>query len=666
MKQAFATSITVCALIAAGQAQSIMQSGTTRAPSASRQWNGPSTWYVDVNATPPGAGSQASPYASIQYALARPTTIDGDRVLVLPGTYLENVDFLGKDVRVVSTNGAAATIVDASGVGTAVTFATGEGAGAVLDGFTLRNGRGTGSEPDIVGGGVRCVGASPTLRNLIVRENKALRGSGLYFESSAAHVEACTIEENTALSACCGCACNDTDCCGPWSFGIGVFAACDADVLFEGCSIRSNRVTMASVSGGGGVFGGGTYVQCTIEGNTAFAGAGVHGGLCNPELIDCTIRDNWTASVTLDASAGGGVFGPATLSGCTISGNTARFNGGGVWEATLTGCTIFGNTVGFPPLTSTAGNGGGAAASVLVDCDVYDNVALGAHPTFVPGKGGGIGGGTATRCRIWNNTADLGGGTSNTNLERCTVYGNSATAGGGVGLVFGSAVNVRNTILYGNSTPEVAIVSGTANVTYSNVQGGYSGTGNIATHPQFVSAATGDFHLLPSSPCIDAGDPTTFDPDGSRADMGALPFGASLAAASNGDGESGPCTPAATVLGTPSFSGADDLRVTCSGVSEASIGVLMWWLPSEAVPFAQHDERARVRRVRVTPQHVVAATGVSRCPGQLEFKFSHEYLTTHGVRPFETISARWYVRSGLRSSAADVVTSNEVSFVVLP
>ena len=51
-------------------------------------------------------------------------------------------------------------------------------------------------------------------------------------------------------------------------------------------------------------------------------------------------------------------------------------------------------------------------------------------------------------------------------------------------------------------------------VTYSDVMGGWSGTGNIDADPLFVDPLNGDFHLghfatgqASDSPCIDAGDP---------------------------------------------------------------------------------------------------------------------------------------------------------------
>ena len=67
---------------------------------------------------------------------------------------------------------------------------------------------------------------------------------------------------------------------------------------------------------------------------------------------------------------------------------------------------------------------------------------------------------------------------------------------------------------------------------YGNVPEDYEGTdltgvnGNIAADPSVVSydplvlPTTWDLHLAAGSPAIDAGNPATFDPDGSVADMG--------------------------------------------------------------------------------------------------------------------------------------------------
>ena len=64
----------------------------------------------------------------------------GDTIVVRPGTYRENIDFRGKALTVKSQYGAYTTVIDGGGAGSTVTFQNNEGAGSVLDGFTVTNG----------------------------------------------------------------------------------------------------------------------------------------------------------------------------------------------------------------------------------------------------------------------------------------------------------------------------------------------------------------------------------------------------------------------------------------------------------------------------------------------------------------------------------------------
>lgn len=104
---------------------------------------------------------------------------DGDRVLVGAGAFDGDVDFLGKAIVVVGTG--AETVLRGSGTGPVVTFASGEGAGSVLDSVVVTGGSAS------AGGGVRIVDASPTVRRTIVMENVATeRGSGIFVGGAAA------------------------------------------------------------------------------------------------------------------------------------------------------------------------------------------------------------------------------------------------------------------------------------------------------------------------------------------------------------------------------------------------------------------------------------------------------------------------------------------------
>jgi len=73
-----------------------------------------------------------------------------------------------------------------------------------------------------------------------------------------------------------------------------------------------------------------------------------------------------------------------------------------------------------------------------------------------------------------------------------------------------SSPMVTNCILWRN-TPEQ--ISGRAVITYSDIQGGWRGEGNINADPCFVDPDSNDFHLLAGSPCIDAGENSSVPAD---------------------------------------------------------------------------------------------------------------------------------------------------------
>ncbi len=188
----------------------------------------------------------------------------------------------------------------------------------------------------------------------------------------------------------------------------------------------------------------------------------------------------------------------ARVSDGHAEGNQPDHDGGGVFVSGTNTRLALANAV--IRANAAADDGGGLAALsgivTLSHCIISGNVAGDA--------GGGIyaGGATATP-------------------TNCTIAGNSASSGGGL-YASGSTVALTNCILWGNEPGGIGGYGVT--VTYSNVDGGRSGAGNLDVDPLFADPATGNYRLQPIlSPCIDTGDPSgPNDPDGTRADMGAL------------------------------------------------------------------------------------------------------------------------------------------------
>ena len=108
---------------------------------------------------------------------------------------------------------------------------------------------------------------------------------------------------------------------------------------------------------------------------------------------------------------------------------------------------------------------------------------------------------------------------SSVTLINCTLgYNFTSELGGGIYNDGGSSSTLVNCIMWGNRKGELHgekvldNIYGDATVTYSDIEGGWGGEGNIDEEPMFVDTEWGepedwlvDFRLLPDSPCIDIG-----------------------------------------------------------------------------------------------------------------------------------------------------------------
>jgi hypothetical protein len=105
---------------------------------------------------------------------------------------------------------------------------------------------------------------------------------------------------------------------------------------------------------------------------------------------------------------------------------------------------------------------------------------------------------------------DYGGGALWMNADGSTskIIENNTIAGNKVlGVYIWQGVSIiRNSIVWGNTAPQISVRSGGPIVTYSDVQGGWTGLGNINQDPMLADTS---YYLQIGSPCIDAGDTGT-------------------------------------------------------------------------------------------------------------------------------------------------------------
>ena len=421
---------------------------------------------------------------------------DGDLVLVAPGTYVENIDFLGKDITVRSEAGAASTAIDGSQSGSVVTFLSGETEEAVIAGFTIRNGTGTFFPEDnaVYGGGICCRSSSPTITNCTVIDNHVGElwpsGGGIGCYYSSPKITNCLITRNSSSNS--------------WEgSGGGVFFRYGLNPILENCRITKN----SSENFGGGImcaYSDMIVDGCTISENTGAKGGGIYCFICwdtPPTISNSTITNN----IATDYGGGMGYYqSPVTIRNSTITGNSVvgeftNARGGGIYcysdsVLTMENCKVSGN--------SSAKYGGG------IYCDGL------CHPNI-------------SNCIINNNTAkEEGGGIyctySFSVITGCTIEGNSAENYGG-GIYYHAVSHIlTNCILWCDTAPEGAEIAidsrrSILDVRYSDIQGGeaavYVGSectlnwqdGNIDLEPLF--AGEWDYRLSLESLCIDAGDP---------------------------------------------------------------------------------------------------------------------------------------------------------------
>jgi hypothetical protein len=253
-----------------------------------------------------------------------------------------------------------------------------------------------------------------------------------------------------------------------------------------------------------------TIGNCLITNNHKSGSANIYGGgiYSNHTLLlsNCHIVDN-SVSATGGSSPdakGGGIYveGSLTMEGCTVENNSANASvynsmassfafGGGVFvngELSIGNSFLNGNSANGTGTGGGTGHGRGgglyaAGQTTANNCILDGNSSIGTRWTLV--EENSLGGGLY-----------LESGTAT--LINCTVANNQHHGA----YVADGELSAVNSIFWENTTSQV---SGNATVTYSDVQNGYPGTGNIDVNPIFESEL--NLQIVLGSLCIDAGSP---------------------------------------------------------------------------------------------------------------------------------------------------------------
>ena len=195
-------------------------------------------------------------YATIQNAINN--ALEGDTVLVQPGTYEENIIFTGTNIVLGSlflttsdTSYISSTMIDGGGTSTVVAIVNGENRSTIVTGFTIQHGQGAGS-PVYSGGGITCHDlSSPTISTNYIINNASFHGGGISCRNASNPlIEGCKISDNTSYIT-----------------SGGVFCWDDCMPIIRYCTISNNDADL----------GGGIYIDnsdpmiynCTLSGNSA-------------------------------------------------------------------------------------------------------------------------------------------------------------------------------------------------------------------------------------------------------------------------------------------------------------------------------------------------------------------------------------------------------------
>lgn len=448
------------------------------------------TLYVDAAAAPGGDGlSWPTAYKSLQDALAAASGRTG--ILVAEGIYkpdvgaaqtrgdrsetfrlIDDVEIYGgypaggpseernPNLYVTVLSGEINTPGDSNDNSIHVVTASGAGATAILDGVTITAGNADGSGWDEKGGGLYAYEGYPRISNCKFSLNRAVDGAAIYAYDEVA----------TQLPP---------------------------SMTLQDCTIMANTARD---------YGGGMYttanpilINCRFVNNTADSGGAIYAHWINPSsaytLTNCNFAEN--AATSSGGAIHNDTSGKPTIVKCSFVENAADESGGAIYsygsDPNILNCTF---------LKNSSDDAGGAIVNLSNYCNITNSVFSGNTAS-----GGGA----------------IGGSGAYTKVTNCTIVANAATTIAGGMFEQTGGIEMTNTILWANTDSfgdewsQIYADTATIETSHNCIQdiNSLAGYGNIDADPLFedadgpdgiVGTADDNLRLLPSSPCIDAGD----------------------------------------------------------------------------------------------------------------------------------------------------------------
>ena len=387
---------------------------------------------------------------------------------------------------------------------------------AILDGMTITGGQAYGYFDYRGGGMYNDTNCNPTIIDCVFTGNSAKNGGAIYNYLSNPVIVNCLFIDNAAQEG-------------------GCILSTASDLTITGCSFIANSAGVC----------GAVYIdqgELVVSGSSFLRNHQDYGGAlriinCSATATNCVFRDNiaYEDCGGLELASEGGA-----IEDCLFANNVARYGSGGAIRNTGDNTTI--NRCVFR--SNSAGNYGGGICNYrgndfkASECVFEANTSLTsggaisnessdaniANCRFIRNGATGTGGGAiwnyhcdaeVTNCSFIGNVSDRIGGSiynyeSNPTLTNCTILGSTAHYGASIYNSVNCNTVIANCVLWGNTSEsgsQIVDYSSTTSASYSCIQDGWPGVGNINEDPLLF--LSGDPHLTPGSPCVDSGTDST-------------------------------------------------------------------------------------------------------------------------------------------------------------